>query len=74
MSAGMSKSPEAGRLFPGDMDRGAGFEDDALGDRKTLLDPDEVGQNIVGGLIAVFLFFLEAAEDQAVEGLGNLRR
>ncbi len=53
------------------MDRGAGFKDDALGDRKTLFDPDEVGQNFVGVLIAAFLFFFEAAEDQAVQGLGD---
>ncbi len=60
------KPPEAGGLFPGDMDRGAGFEDDPLGDGKAFFDPDEVGQDFVGVLIAIVFFFLQAAEDQAV--------
>ena len=57
---------DAGRLFAGDVDRGARFEDDPLGDGEAVFDPDEVSQDFVGGLITVLLFFLEAAEDQAV--------
>ncbi len=56
------------------MDRGARFEDDALGDGEAVFDADEVGQDFVGGLVAVFFFFFQAAEDQAVKGLGDLRR
>ena len=39
-------------------------DDNALRDRKPLFDPDEVGENLVGGLIAVSFFFLEAAKDE----------
>ncbi len=53
------------------MDRGAGFEDDPLGDGEAVFDTDKVGQDLVGGLVAIFLFFLQAAEDQAVEGSGT---
>ena len=65
------ETPDAGGLFPGDMDRGAGLEDDPLGDGQAVFDPDEVGEDFVGGLIAISFFLLEAAEDQAISGSGT---
>ena len=73
-SAGTRQRLEAGGLLAGDMDRGAGFEDDPFGDGQALFDPDEVGQELVGRLIAVFFFLLEAAQDELVETARGLRR
>jgi len=58
-------------LFPGDPDRRSRFEDDAFGDRQAVFDPDEVGQELIGGLITVFFLFFETPKNQLVEGLGN---